>query len=406
MNSKNSFNRTLVGRDVLMLTIGSMIGWGWVISVGDWLITAGLIGTVIAFGLGSIMIAFVGLTYAELTTAIPKCGGEHIFSLLGLGRRSSFICGWSIAFSYVAIAAFESGAVSASICYLLGPECVFGYMYSIESSPVYFSNVLIGVVTAIIITYLNISGIKKTTKFQNILVAIMIMSCLVLMVSALLNGSVQNIISNLYINDGGELTCQEFFSRTFKVLCMVPFLFIGFDVLPQTIEEINIKVGKVGKIMMFSIFIAAIWYFVVVFSVALCMSREEIQGSYKTGLVAVDAIKKVTKSNFLGNVIILGGICGIISSWNAMLLGGSRAIYSLANEKMIPDHFSMVSEKYNTPVLSVIVVGLISFVAPFFGRNVLLWLIDVSGFGACIAYMLVAFSFLMIRRKYPDLKRP
>ena len=49
-----------------------MIGWGWVVSTGDWLQKAGSIGTILGFIIGGIMIYFVGLTYSELTTMIPK----------------------------------------------------------------------------------------------------------------------------------------------------------------------------------------------------------------------------------------------------------------------------------------------------------------------------------------------
>lgn len=44
---------------------------------------------VIAFG---VMVFFVGLTYAELTSAMPQCGGEHVFSYRAMGTTGSFGC--------------------------------------------------------------------------------------------------------------------------------------------------------------------------------------------------------------------------------------------------------------------------------------------------------------------------
>ena len=52
---------------------------------GSWLETAGTVGAILAFVLGGIMVLFVGLTYAELTPALPECGGEHVFSKRALG---------------------------------------------------------------------------------------------------------------------------------------------------------------------------------------------------------------------------------------------------------------------------------------------------------------------------------
>ena len=52
--------------DILMIAFGAMIGWGWVVSTGDWIGTAGVIGAMLGFILGGVMIFFIGMTYAEL----------------------------------------------------------------------------------------------------------------------------------------------------------------------------------------------------------------------------------------------------------------------------------------------------------------------------------------------------
>lgn len=74
-NSNKELKRVLRTRDVIMIAFGAMIGWGWVISSGQWIDTGGAVGTGIAFVIGGLMIYLVGLTYAELTTAMPKSGG-------------------------------------------------------------------------------------------------------------------------------------------------------------------------------------------------------------------------------------------------------------------------------------------------------------------------------------------
>ncbi|MFQ8902592.1 MAG: hypothetical protein ACLR7D_12745 [Lachnospira eligens] len=48
---------------------------------------------------------------------------------------------------------------------------------------------------------------------------------------------------------------------------MTPFLFIGFDVIPQAAEEINVPYKKIGKIMLLSIFLKAVaWYLLIIFA--------------------------------------------------------------------------------------------------------------------------------------------
>lgn len=44
----------------------------------------------IAMLIGGLMVFFVGLTYAELTSAMPQCGGEHVFSYRAMGSYRIF----------------------------------------------------------------------------------------------------------------------------------------------------------------------------------------------------------------------------------------------------------------------------------------------------------------------------
>jgi amino acid transporter len=44
--------------------------------------------------------------------------------------------------------------------------------------------------------------------------------------------------------------------------------------------------------------------------------------------------------------------------------------------------------------------------APFGGRVLLIWIVDAGSFAVVIAYVLVAISFLLLRRNQPDMDRP
>ena len=67
MNKKESeFNKVFSAWDILVIAFGAMIGWGWVVSTGNWIEKGGVLGAALGFCLGGVMIFFVGLTYAEL----------------------------------------------------------------------------------------------------------------------------------------------------------------------------------------------------------------------------------------------------------------------------------------------------------------------------------------------------
>ena len=40
------------------------------------------------------------------------------------------------------------------------------------------------------------------------------------------------------------------------VMTMVPFMFVGFDVIPQAVEEINLPFREIGQVLMLSVLMA------------------------------------------------------------------------------------------------------------------------------------------------------
>ena len=115
---KSEFDKVLGAWDILVIAFGAMIGWGWVVSSGSWIQKGGVVGASIAFVIGGVMIFFIGLTYAELTAAMPQCGGEHVFSYKAMGPNGSFICTWAIILGYVSVTCFEACAFPTIITYL------------------------------------------------------------------------------------------------------------------------------------------------------------------------------------------------------------------------------------------------------------------------------------------------
>jgi amino acid transporter len=107
-----------------------------------------------------------------------------------------------------------------------------------------------------------------------------------------------------------------------------------------------------------------------------------------------------------GTVLLIAGLAGIITSWNAFILGGSRAIYALAHSGLLPKFLGELHPKYHTPRNSILLIGALSMIGPFFGRPALVWVVDAGGLGIIIAYGMVAWSFLVLRKKEPELERP
>lgn len=129
------FARVLKTRDVLMLSFGAMIGWSWILMTGYWVGNAGSLGTLIAFAAGGLVIGFIALTYAELASAMPRAGGEHVYTHAGLGAGWSFVCTWALLMAYVTVCVFESVALPTAVEYLI-PAIRMGALWQVAGAPV------------------------------------------------------------------------------------------------------------------------------------------------------------------------------------------------------------------------------------------------------------------------------
>ena len=387
--------------DILVVAFGAMIGWGWVVSSGRWIQNAGTIGTVIGFVIGGLMIYFVGMTYAELTPAMPKVGGEHVFSHKAFGPTGSFICTWALILSYIGVVCFEAVSLPTIIQYIF-PSFSQGYLYTVAGSDVYATGVAVASVFTIVIIVLNILGIKAASIFQTILTIVIAAVGIILVVASAINGSPENLEGQMIVGEGfGSV------KNILSVAVVAPFFLFGFDVIPQVAEEINIPLKKIAKVLLLSIICAVVFYGLVVFAVGYALNSKEIAAAMEgSGLVTAFAMEKVFNSAVMAKVLIIGGLCGVITSWNSFLIGGSRAIFSMAESKMIPSRFAKLHKKHKTPTNALLLIGVLSLAAPFFGKQMLVWISDAASLACCLAYLMVSMSFLILRKKEPELHRP
>lgn len=400
--STRKLDKVLNGKDVLVTAFGAMIGWGWVVSTGEWLQRAGSIGTILGFIIGGIMIYFVGLTYSELTTMLPRCGGEHVFSYKAFGPIGSFVCTWAIILSYIGVVCFEACSLPTIIQYIW-PGFLKGYMYTVAGFDIYATWVILAVLVAVLITYINIKGIKTAAILQTILTFTIAGVGIILVAASAINGSSNNLNGQLLLGNGIGGSLKNIIS----IAVVAPFFLFGFDVIPQVAEEINVPLKKLGKLLVLSIVLAVVFYALVVFAVSYAISPSEVDASRNNaGLVTADAMAKVFNSKIMAKVAIIGGMCGIITSWNSFLIGGSRALFALAESYMIPNCFSKLHPKYNTPVVALLLIGLLSIISPFFGRSMLVWISNSASFACCVAYCMVSISFLVLRKKMANEHRP
>ena len=384
--------RKLLGRgDVLAIAFGAMVGWSWVVLAGEMIVRAGALGSILAFGAGAVMVWLVGLTYAELSSALSRAGGEISFTFVAFGSAGAFVCGWTLVLAYVAVCAFEAVALPTVVSYLF-PGFEAGRLYTVAGWEIHASWVVTGVAGACVIGAVNYRGIRFAAFAQQLAVGGLLLVGLAFFVPGTLGGDTANLVPWITNWEG-----------VLRVVIMTPFLYVGFDVIPQLAEEIDVPFRTIGRIIVLSIVMALGWYGLVQWTVGLSLDPATLA---ERALPTADAMSAVYGSPWAGRVLVIGGAFGILTSWNAFFLGASRLLFAMARGGMLPAVFARLHPRHGSPVAVVAVLTGITAVAPFFGRPALVWLVDAGSFATVIAYLFVAASFLIIRRRHPDLPRP
>src|SRR5690625_297234 len=241
--------KILGNKDVLTLAFGAMIGWGWVVTAGLWIKEAGSLGAILAFLIGGTLVVLIGLTYAELASSMPLAGGELIYSFKAMGRVASFITTWALILGYVSVVAFEAVALPTVFEYVI-PNYSMGHMYTITGWDVTVTWASVGILGSILITWINYRGIKFSTAIMFIFTLLIAIAGILLVTGSGISGSAENM--------------QPFFEKgtagLFTVIIMTPFMFVGFDVIPQAAEEINLPQKRIGQLLIFSVILAVTCY--------------------------------------------------------------------------------------------------------------------------------------------------
>ena len=78
-------------------------------------------------------------------------------------------------------------------------------------------------------------------------------------------------------------------------------------------------------------------------------------------------MSKAFGTNYMGILLIGGGMCGIITSQNSFIMGDSKAIYSMAKSNMLPNNFAKLNSN-STPAFGIILGEVLCTISPFFGK--------------------------------------
>ena len=374
---------------VWALALGAMIGWGCFVMPGDTLLPdAGPIGASIGLALGAAMIILISFSYSYLISKYPVAGGEFVYANTVFGKTHAFVCGWFLMLAYWALIPMNGTAVGLVVRYIFPGPLQSMPLYEIAGWTVYGGELIVDIAAIVIIGFINMRGGEAASWFGTA-VALGLCGSMLVIASAILMGGVD--WSNLQPLFSPEKSAV---ASILSVAALAPWAYVGFGCIPQTAEEMSFSNKKTAALLVSSISIAGLMYIVMNIATAVVQPWQQFivdNSNWATG-AAVEAL--------IGNIgllfLAIAMICGIVSGLNAFYLSGSRLLYSMAIADALPDGFKKLDSKYHVPRLGIMFMMILAVIAPFFGRQVLSWLVDMTAIGADLAFLYATAAALVI----------
>ena len=393
--NNGKFKKAMRPIDVWGLALGAIIGWGCFVLPGSaFLPKAGPLGTMAGMLIGALLIIIIALSYGYLIRKYPRSGGEFIYTKEAIGKRNAFVCGWGMILAYWSLIPLNATALALISRFLFPGIVQQGLLYQIAGWDVYAGEVILASAFIIIMAVINIRGIKQAAWLQTA-IALTLVGCICI-VTFLVMG--MSDWSNL---EPGFPDGRRWWKGVFSIVAMAPWAFIGFDCIPQSAEEYNFSHKKSTGIMISAILVAAILYIAVcaVTAVGLKPWQELLADrvNWPTGHVVRNTLGMIGLT-----VLGIAMFCAVVSGMNAFYISTSRLMYAMASEGSLPKWFAKLSPKYGTPKNAIIFTMCASLFAPWFGREILIWIVDMTSVGAAIVFAYTTASAAIIARKKGD----
>jgi len=397
--ARPELKRAISGFGFFALAFGSMIGVGWITALGGWFEQAGPMGAMVAFAVGGALTLVIGLCYAEVTPMLPVSGGEVAYAYKAHGTSAAFVLGWTLAFGYLSVSAFEAISVGLVLSYLF-PWIDAWPLYELAGSTVYGSHLLLALVFTGFITAINYFGVAIASKVQVALTALFLACAALFVAAGVANGHVANL--QPYFGDAAE---GSGLGGILAVLVTVPFWYVGFDTIPQAAEERRegSPLRRLGTYLVLAIIGSTIFYVAVMLGAGMAGPWQDIVDE---PLPTAAAFSSAFESHVLVRLVLVAGLIGLLTSWNGFFLAGSRVLFSLGRGRIIHSGLGQTHARYGTPARAVLFSGLVTLAAASLGRGAILAVVDVGSFCIALAFLGVALSFIRLRKAFPDMARP
>jgi basic amino acid/polyamine antiporter, APA family len=362
--------------------IGAIIGTGIFVLIG---VSAGLAGpaVILSFIIAGFTAFLTGLSSAELASFITEEGGGYIYTTKAFGKFPGFVVGWLKSFDYIV------GASAVSI----GFAAYFTYFANIP--PQQSTIIIIATLWPLILMILNLRGMKEASGTNSLLVALKVTALILfILVGAYYLTSTSNFSNyNPFFPNG--------ISGMLSGAAIIFFAFIGFNTVTIISEEVKNPKKNVPKAVILSFAVATLLYIGVAI-VAVGLLNWQVLGHSAAPLEA--AIKVATDNIFVLEFIAISALFATTSVILASIIGGSRALFSMSRQDVIPGNLSRISKR-GIPIFTVLLSGIAIALIIIVASGNLNQLASIFNFGTLVTYFFINLSLIQLRRSRPEAER-
>jgi len=356
---------------VFAIASGAMISSGLFILPGMAHAMAGP-GVIWSYLMAGILATAGALSIAELTTAMPKAGGDYFFITRGFGPGVGTVAGILSWFSLSLKSAFA----------IVG-------MATFAAMIVHLHGLVLGGVLLVVFVGLNLVGVREAARAQVVLVA----GLFVLLAMYILVG-LSRVETELLIPFAPHGIAAVFTTTG--------FVFVSYGGL-LNVASIAEEVRKPGRTiplgLILSLVAVTICYTLVVFVTSGVVESRTLDGS----LTPISDGGQVILGRFGLVAMSIGAIRAFVSTANAGIMAASRYLLALSRDRLLPTPLSAVNRRFQTPHAAIGVTGAIIFLSLFLQLKVL---VEAASTVLILANVLSCLSVIVLRESGLQNYRP
>ena len=358
-----------------------------------------------AFLFAAIPAIFAAYSYAILSSSMPRAGGSYLYASRGLNPYLGFIASFSQWFGLsivIGVIAYIIVPFIRDVFYNLGLISISDFL------EVGYVRLSISLILIWVFVYVNIIGGKL---YRNTLIPMLFimfaLGSIVIVSGVLFNQN--DFIEAVFEIEKREITpiqYKQFDWRVFLTASTLLFSsFIGFDAIAQTGNEAKNPTKNIPRAILLAIFIVSIYYILFTISVYNIVPWNFVADESLIKDITAPGLLSYVLPPFWGILIILGATIALINDLPAMILSVSRLMFAWSKDKIFPKKVSNIHEKYNTPHISIFVVGVVASIGSIgshFAGDFFLG-IDIMVTSMMINFLLMCITVITIAKVNPKL---